>query len=192
MCTEQSFWGVYSTELWNAISSAFKRTWFWFQGKMVTSWLVSSRSNFNFLVSSEVLPHSLIVLCHFVSSSPQLVFVLFIWQDEAQRLAIYSIGLWQADEDLSTPEVGEIIYWASGWDICSEQLHLRTVSKEVNPARNMKSWFVVSGCLTIVMMASEALAQLCPSGPSDPSHTKLRNLGLWIFDWIICNCFLNL
>jgi hypothetical protein len=77
-------------------------------------------------------------------------------------------------------------------DICSEQPHLRTVSKEVNPARNMKSWFVASGCLTIVMMASEALAQLRPSGPSDPSHTKLRNLGLWIFDWIICNCFLNL
>jgi hypothetical protein len=45
-----------------------------------------------------------------VSSSPQLVFVLFVWQDEAQRLAIYSIGLWQADEDLSSPEVGEIIY----------------------------------------------------------------------------------
>jgi hypothetical protein len=50
------------------------------------------------------------VLCHFVSLSPRLVFVLFVWQDKAQRLAIYSIGLWQADEDLSTPKVGEIIY----------------------------------------------------------------------------------
>ncbi len=171
MCTEQSFWGVYSTELWNAISSAFKRTWFWFQGKMVTSWLVSSRSNFNFL------PHSLIVLCHFVSSSPQLVFVLFVWQDEAQRLAIYSIGLWQADEDLSTPEVGEIIYWASGLDICSEQPHLRTLSKEVNPARNMKSWFVSSGCLDYCDDGFRSFGTTSSFGAIRPLSYKVEKFG---------------